>query len=106
MITVGIQLEPDTRVSHPIHGFGQVITDTGGTVVVRFGAEIHAVLRTQLALARSLKWALADGRMDDSVDGLLRASALAIRSVNDQWGVFSRSSPAGLGAPSAAEPDW
>lgn len=91
MITADIQLEPDTRVSHPIHGFGQVITDTGSTVVVRFGAEIHAVLRTQLALARSLRSALADGRMDDSVDGLLRASALAIRSVNDQWGVFSRS---------------
>lgn len=82
---------PQAAVNHPLHGAGQVIADTGATVVVRFGSDIHAVLRTDLALARSLSLTLAEGRMDDSVDGLLRASALAIRSVNDQWGVFSRS---------------
>lgn len=84
-------LAPNTAVAHPQHGFGQVVADTGPTVVVRFGAAIHAVLRDELTLARSLDLALGDGAVDDSSDGLLRASAMAIRSVNDQWGVFSRS---------------
>jgi ERCC4-related helicase len=80
-----------TPVTHPVHGAGQVMTDLGETVVVRFGAQIHAVLRGDLSLARSLDLGLAQGRWDNSADGLLRASALAIQSVNDQWGVFSRS---------------
>ena len=91
MLGTDTALATDTPVTHRIHGAGQVIADTGATVVVRFGADIHAVLRSDLALARSLDLALAEGRLDGSVEGLLRASALAIRSVNDQWGVFSRS---------------
>lgn len=84
-------LAPHTPVSHPLHGSGQVIVDSGDAVVVRFGGEIHSVLRSELVRARSLDLALESGAFDDSADGLLRASALAIRSVNDQWGVFSRS---------------
>jgi superfamily II DNA or RNA helicase len=84
-------LIPDTTVAHAQHGFGQVVADTGATVVVRFGPAIYAVLREELTLGRSLDLALRDGRVDASGDGLLRATALAIRSVNDQWGVFSRS---------------
>lgn len=91
MLDPAVAFAPQTSVSHPIHGAGQVIADTGDTVVVRFGADIHAVLRSDLALARSLDQALSERRFDDSAVGLLRASALAIRSVNDQWGVFSRS---------------
>ena len=82
---------PDTVVSHPDHGLGQVLVDRGDTVVVRFGADINAVLKGTLTLAPSLSNALETGSLDDSHDALLRASALAIRSVNDQWGVFSRS---------------
>ncbi|TMM48677.1 DEAD/DEAH box helicase [Qipengyuania marisflavi] len=84
-------LAPHTPVSHPLHGSGQVIVDSGDAVVVRFGGEIHSVLRSELVRARSLDLALESGAFDDSAEGLLRASALAIRSVNDQWGVFSRS---------------
>ena len=84
-------LAPDTLVSHPEHGQGRVIVDSGATVVVRFARSIEAVLRDALTLAPSLARALATGRLDDSRDTLLRAQALAIRSVNDQWGVFSRS---------------
>ena len=84
-------LAPNTPVSHPLHGSGQVIVDSGDAVVVRFGGEIHSVLRSELVRARSLDLALESAAFDDSADGLLRASALAIRSVNDQWGVFSRS---------------
>lgn len=91
MPDTGEALAPNTVVAHSLHGTGQVVADTGATVVVRFGAAIHAVLREELTLARSLELALRDGVVDDSSDGLLRASAMAIRSVNDQWGVFSRS---------------
>lgn len=84
-------LVPDTLVSHPEHGQGRVIVDSGATVVVRFARSIEAVLRDALTVAPSLARALATGRLDDSRDTLLRAQALAIRSVNDQWGVFSRS---------------
>lgn len=84
-------LAPDTVVSHPDHGLGQVLIDRGDTVVVRFGAAIDSVLKDTLTLAPSLRKALEAGALDDSHDALLRASALAIRSVNDQWGVFSRS---------------
>lgn len=91
MLEVPVTLQPDTAVSHRLHGAGKVLADLGDTVVVRFGAEIHQVLRSELSLARSFDMALADGRLDESIDVLLRASALAIRSINDQWGVFSRS---------------
>lgn len=85
------ELHPNTPVVHAQHGFGQVVADAGATVVVRFTGAIHAVLREELTLARSLELALCDGKIDPSGDGLLRASAMAIRSINDQWGVFSRS---------------
>lgn len=85
------ELTPSTPVSHAQHGFGHVIADAGTTVVVRFAEAIHAVLREELTLARSLELSLRDGKIDTSGDGLLRASAMAIRSINDQWGVFSRS---------------
>src|SRR5690349_4227985 len=74
-------LAADTRVNHPRHGVGQVIADAGEFVVARFGAAIQQVLRTELTLARSLDQALATGTFDGSAETLMRASAMAIRSV-------------------------
>jgi SNF2 family DNA or RNA helicase len=91
MTTTTERLAPDTPVSHTEHGAGHVIVDTGNTVVVRFGAAIESVLREVLTVGSSLLGALETGKLDNSIDTLLRAQALAIRSVNDQWGVFSRS---------------
>jgi len=90
-MTMPDTLEANTRIDHPRHGAGRVIADTGEFVVARFGTAIQQVLRSELSVARSLDHALATGTVDDSADTLMRASALAIRSVNDQWGVFSRS---------------
>ncbi len=90
-MTMPERLAADAKVTHPRHGVGQVIADTGEFVVARFGATIQQVLRTELTLARSLDQALSAGTFDDSAETLMRASAMAIRSVNDQWGVFSRS---------------
>ncbi len=84
-------LAAETPVIHPEHGAGLVIVDSGDTVVVRFGSVIQQVLRTELSEAPALAQALATGKADRSADTLLRALALSIRSINDQWGVFSRS---------------
>ncbi len=81
----------DQRVHHPRHGEGRVVADLGDTVIVRFGFAIEQVEAAELARVRALADALEDGRFDDALAALARAQALAIYSVNDQWGVFSRS---------------
>ena len=84
-------LNPDHPVRHPRHGQGRVVADLGTTVVVRFGADIEQVERDELEVVRSLAEAVAEGVPDDPLAVLTRAQALLIRSINDQWGVFSRS---------------
>ena len=85
------KLEPDQLVRHQIHGEGFVVADLGPTILARFGTAIHQVERESISLQRSLETALSMGQIDDCRAVLCRAQALAIASVNDQWGVFSRS---------------
>jgi ERCC4-related helicase len=81
----------DTRVRHSSHGVGRVVTDLGETCIVRFDARVEQVLSAELEDLPSVEGALNEGRLDDPLATLIKAQALAIRSVNDQWGVFSRS---------------
>jgi ERCC4-related helicase len=85
------RLEAGTPVNHPRHGSGRVVADMGATVVVRFGATIEQVLAIEITETVSLYSALRDGVFSDPTDAIVRAQALAIASVNDQWGIFSRS---------------
>jgi SNF2 family DNA or RNA helicase len=78
-------------VSHSKHGAGRVVVDLGATVVVRFGGAIEQVLAEDLSAAPSLSTKSGARALGDTLDAVTRAQALAIRSVNDQWGVFSRS---------------
>lgn len=79
-------------VRHDRHGPGRVVSDLGDTVVVRFdGSRLEQVAAVDLKPASSLHEDLRDGRLGVEADALARARALAITSVNDQWGVFSRS---------------
>jgi len=78
-------------VHHPRHGNGRVVVDMGATAVVRFGGNVEQVLNSEIVEIPSLYSALRVGSGADPVDAVIRAQALAIRSVNDQWGVFSRS---------------
>jgi ERCC4-related helicase len=87
----GQRLEAGTPVNHPRHGSGRVVVDMGATVVVRFGGTIEQVLANEITETVSLYSALRDGALNDPTDAIVRAQALAIGSVNDQWGVFSRS---------------
>ncbi|SDE48341.1 DEAD/DEAH box helicase [Ruegeria marina] len=83
--------ETDQFVRHATHGEGRVVSNLGDTVVVRFGADIQQVEASELVQLRSLENALQEGQLDDPLATLTRAQALAVQSVNDQWGVFSRS---------------
>jgi ERCC4-related helicase len=85
------QLDPGTPVTHPRHGSGRVVVDMGPTVIVRFGAAVQQVLANEIIEVPSLHLALRNGSLSDPTDAVIRAQALAIGSVNDQWGVFSRS---------------
>jgi ERCC4-related helicase len=85
------QLAAGTSVHHPRHGGGRVVVDMGATAIVRFGGNVEQVLSGDLVETPSLYSALRDGAAADPVDAVIHAQALAIRSVNDQWGVFSRS---------------
>lgn len=81
----------DQTVRHARHGDGRVVADIGETVVVRFGAEIQQVEAEELTRVRALSDALTARELDNPLQVLTRAQALAIQSANDQWGVFSRS---------------
>ncbi len=79
-------------VRHGHHGVGRVVADVGETVVVRFESQrLEQVPTGELRLASSLQGDLQDGRTGPEADAVARARALAITSVNGQWGVFSRS---------------
>ena len=84
-------LTTGTPVTHPRHGAGRVVADMGGTVIVRFEGKLEQVPSGEVTETRSLYSALRHGTLDDATNALARAQALAISSVNDQWGVFSRS---------------
>ncbi len=90
-MTLAMRLDPGAPVTHPRHGSGRVVADMGATVVVRFGGALEQVPADEVVATSSLHSALRDGAFDDPVDAVVRAQALAIASVNDQWGVFSRS---------------
>ena len=91
MTTNEQRLEAGASVSHPRHGNGRVVADMGATVVVRFGGGLEQVPAAEVVATPSLDSALRSETLDAPVDAVVRAQALAIASVNDQWGVFSRS---------------
>lgn len=84
-------LPPGVKVFHAVHGAGRIVADVGATVIVRFDDRIESLLRVDLRVETALGQAGFSGTVEENREALLRAQALAIRSVNDQWGVFSRS---------------
>lgn len=78
-------------VIHSRHGSGRVIIDMGPTVIVRFDGAVEQVLADELVAGPSLTVSLIAKEFGDPLDAITRAQSLAVKSVNDQWGVFSRS---------------
>jgi ERCC4-related helicase len=79
------------RVRHGRFGIGAVQLDDGATVIVRFDHGIEECERASLVPARSIAEGLDRGDWDAPLAVATKALALAILSVNDTWGVFSRS---------------
>lgn len=80
-----------TPVRHAVHGRGLVLMAQSPVVMVRFEHGIEACHESDLAPLGGLAARLAGGRSDPPLQVLLRSLALAITSVNETWGVFSRS---------------
>lgn len=82
---------PDKNVRHSAFGTGRVLHAAGDLLIVRFPHGIEQVLATSVVAVASVEGAVGSGALADPLSAVLRLQALAIRSVNDRWGVFSRS---------------
>lgn len=82
---------PGASVAHPEFGLGIVEMGDAAKAVVRFGDDVKIVDPADLTIRRDAEGALRRGEHDPAADVLLRLQALAIRSVNEEWGVFSPS---------------
>lgn len=79
------------RVKHPGHGLGVVRFADGATVGVRFDHAIEEVPERELTAVASANDVVARPDLDPPAEVIARALGDAVRSVNDAWGVFSRS---------------
>lgn len=72
-------------------GLGTVEFDKGITVIVRFDDALEECEKSNLTVVRSVSDCLAQGEWDSPLPVILKSLAASIVSVNDTWGVFSRS---------------
>lgn len=79
------------RVRHAKFGIGEVRFDDRETVGVRFEHGLEECTAAQLERLDSFAAALARQDLDLPAEVIARALGDAVRSVNDAWGVFSRS---------------
>lgn len=82
---------PHGIVRHPTFGQGRVLHAAADLLIVRFPHGIEQVLMASVTTVASVEGALGSGALADPLSAVVRLQALAIRSVNDRWGVFSRS---------------
>ena len=81
----------NSTVRHSRFGTGQVVLDQGDSVVVRFEHGIEECLADDIELVEGLAERMIAGRLDPALHVVTRILGECIRSVNDAWGVFSRS---------------
>lgn len=80
-----------TPVSHARFGLGEVEVDRGATVLVRFGQQYQSCERSTLTLRQTVEQAISALAWGEPMDVIAKAQAAAITSLNDSWGIFSRS---------------
>jgi ERCC4-related helicase len=81
----------NAAVRHPRFGTGHVMLDQGESVVARFEHGIEECLSADLEPIDGLTDRMAAGQLDPALHVVTRILGECIRSVNDAWGVFSRS---------------
>jgi superfamily II DNA or RNA helicase len=79
------------RVRHERFGQGNIEVDKGRTAIVRFDHGLEECEGTSLTLLRSVSEAMGSGEWDAALPTITKALAASIISVNEAWGVFSRS---------------
>ena len=82
---------PGDLVFHPLHGNGSVLMTDGPTAVVRFDSGLQQILLTELTSRSTVTQALEQGNVSRPSEAQLHLQAELIISLNDTWGVFSRS---------------
>lgn len=78
-------------VLHPRYGQGTVLLTERDTTVIRFAHGIEQVLTAELASVPSVSEAVTTGQIAPSIEVAVRIQADVITSVNEAWGVFTRS---------------
>lgn len=76
-------------VVHDRFGQGQVRSDEGETVIVRFQSGLEECLSTQLRRLESPEEKAQDIQLENPQATLARVMGHCIRSVNDEWGVLA-----------------
>ncbi|MFO1380815.1 MAG: DEAD/DEAH box helicase [Chitinivorax sp.] len=79
------------QISHPVFGIGSVLVDNGSTLVVRFASGIQEIEASSVTGLTGVHEAVAKGQVGNVEQLVARVQAAAITSLNDAWGVFSRS---------------
>ena len=81
----------DTTVRHPRFGRGRVRMDDGESILVRFEHGVEECLPGDLEVLEGLSERAASSKLDPGIKVVARVLGNCILSVNDAWGVFSRS---------------
>ena len=78
-------------VNHPKFGRGRVRMDDGESITVRFEHGLEECLPEDLTAVKGLEESVESGSFDPALNVVTRILGNCITSVNDTWGVFSRS---------------
>ena len=81
----------DDQVRHPEFGIGSVVASEEATTIVRFLHGLEECETSKLTREYTVAQAAAKEIWDSPLSVITLGQAAAIRSVNDTWGVFSRS---------------
>ncbi|MCG3777274.1 MAG: RNA polymerase-associated protein RapA [Nitrospira sp.] len=90
-LTESSPLATGDQVQHQRFGTGHVELDKGSTAIVRFTHGLEECAKDVLVRLWTPQQAVQADRWDAPLHVITRVQAEAIRSVNDTWGVFSRS---------------
>jgi len=79
------------KVSHPKFGAGTIRMVDEHTLIIRFDHGIEECLNADVTLIKAVEQAISDLNFYPPAEVVVRCQAAAIQSVNDNWGVFSKS---------------